>query len=198
MGGKKKGKKGKKGKKNKGVTDDATIEEKNWILQAEKEALEQKLILTLQQANRAKAREQDRQHRQLQLKEAQESQQQRTDAIIADMTRQYKSTDEELREHTAQLEQRIDQNKEELEALMKRKNDIEVEKKKIEEEKEEKIKELSTYIETMHQNFAQMLKKTLEKMKDRIQRANEAWEEEQDSKLIAKFKEIIDNGQQQS
>ena len=69
MGGKKKGKKGKKGKKSKGAYDDATIEEKNWILQAEKEALEQKLILTLQEANRAKAREQERAHKQLQLKE---------------------------------------------------------------------------------------------------------------------------------
>jgi len=48
MGGKKKGKKGgKKGKKGKGVSDDATVEEKNWILQAEKEALEQKLFMTL-------------------------------------------------------------------------------------------------------------------------------------------------------
>ena len=47
MGGKKKkGKKGKKAKK--GVTDDATVEEKNWILQAEKEALEQRLVNTLQ------------------------------------------------------------------------------------------------------------------------------------------------------
>ena len=48
MGGKKKGKKGKKGgKKSKGAYDDASIEEKNWILQAEKEALEQRLIWTL-------------------------------------------------------------------------------------------------------------------------------------------------------
>ena len=45
MGGKKKGKKGKKGKKSKGLADDAPVEEKNWILQAEKEALEQRLIL---------------------------------------------------------------------------------------------------------------------------------------------------------
>ena len=41
MGAKKKGKKGKKGgKKGKGLGDDATVEERNWILQAEKEALE--------------------------------------------------------------------------------------------------------------------------------------------------------------
>ena len=43
-----------------------------------------------------------------------------------------------------------------------------------------------------------MLKKTLEKMKERIKRANEAWESEQDQKLIEKFREIIDNGQNQS
>ena len=114
------------------------------------------------------------------------------------MTRQYKSTDEELREHNAQLEQRIYQNDEELEALKKKKAEIEAQKKKIEEEKTEEIKQLNTYIETMHSNFQAMLKKTLEKMKDRIKRANDAWEEEQDTKLMSKFKEIITNGEQQS
>ena len=49
MGGKKKGKKGKKkGKKKGGIADDATTEEKNFILQAEKEALEQKMVLIIQ------------------------------------------------------------------------------------------------------------------------------------------------------
>ena len=49
MGGKKKGKKGKKGKKKGGgIADDATVEERNWILQAEVEALQAKLILTQQ------------------------------------------------------------------------------------------------------------------------------------------------------
>ena len=48
MGGKKKGKKGKKkGKKKGGIADDATTEEKNFILQAEKEALEQKMVLII-------------------------------------------------------------------------------------------------------------------------------------------------------
>ena len=176
MGGKKKGKKGKKGKKSKGAYDDATIEEKNWILQAEKEALEQKLIMTLQEANKSKAREQERAHKQLQLKETQEDQRKRTDAIIADMTRQYKSTDEELREHEAQLQNRIDKNLEEIEALEKKKKEIEDSKRKEEQKKEDEINELNKYIETMHANFAQMLKKTLDKMKDRIRRANEVWD----------------------
>ena len=40
MGGKKKGKRKGKKKGKKGIVDNATVEEKNWILQAEKEALE--------------------------------------------------------------------------------------------------------------------------------------------------------------
>ena len=64
MGGKKKGKKGKKkGKKKGGIADDATPEEKNFILQAEKEALEHKLVVIVQQANRAKREEQEKRHR---------------------------------------------------------------------------------------------------------------------------------------
>ena len=64
MGGKKKGKKGKKGKKKAGgIADDATVEEKNFILQAEKESLEHKLIMTLQQANDAKRKEQEKRKR---------------------------------------------------------------------------------------------------------------------------------------
>ena len=48
--------------------------------------------------------------RQLQLREVEGSMQKRQDAIIADMTRQYKSTDEEMRELQVKLEQRIEEN----------------------------------------------------------------------------------------
>jgi len=66
----------------------------------------------------------------------------------------------------------------------------------IEDKKEHEIHEMTRYIETMHTNFSQMLKKTLEKMKDRIKKANDVWEEEQDSKLFEKFNQIIENGSQ--
>ena len=39
-----------------------------------------------------------------------------------------------------------------------------------------------------------MLKGTLDKMKARIQDANKAWKAENDTKLMDKFKEIVDNG----
>ena len=92
----------------------------------------------------------------------------------------------------------MEQNDDEIATLLKRKEEIEAEMSQKRHEKEEEIKELTQYIDQMHNNFAQMLKKTLEKMKERIKRANEAWESEQDQKLIEKFREIIDNGQNQS
>ena len=112
------------------------------------------------------------------------------------MTRQYKSTDEELRETQVQLESMIESNEKEVEDLKAKKQLIEDEKMKVQTEKMDEMKELTLYIETMHNNFASMLKKTLEKMKDRIARANAAWEEEQDDKLMQKFKDIISDGGQ--
>ena len=46
----------------------------------------------------------------------------------------------------------------------------------------------------MTQSFESMLKTTLEKMKNRISKANKAWKDENDIKLMEKFKEITDNG----
>ena len=57
------------------------------------------------------------------------------------MTRQYKSTDEELREHQAKLETRIDKNTEEIEALQKKKDEIVKEKEQLRLSKEEETKE---------------------------------------------------------
>ena len=50
---------------------------------------------------------------------------------------------------------------------------------------------MTSYIDTMHNSFSSMLKKTLEKMKDRIKRAHESWDGEQDTKIFTK---ILENG----
>ena len=83
------------------------------------------------EANQSKIREQERANRQLQLKEAHNAQKARQDAIVADMTRQYKSTDEELRELQAKLETTIDKNNEEIDALKAEKDKIKKEKEDL-------------------------------------------------------------------
>ena len=42
--------------------------------------------------------------------------------------------------------------------------------------KDDELKQLTDYINTMNQNFSQMLKTTLSKMKERINEANTTWE----------------------
>lgn len=64
MGGKKKGKAGKKGKK-KGSDTDPDPVEKNFILQAEIESLTQKLIMESENADRSKASENEKRHREV-------------------------------------------------------------------------------------------------------------------------------------
>ena len=65
MGGKKKGKGGKKKAKGNSLEPDAS--EKNFILQAEIESLTQKLIMEQEMADRSKASENEKRHREVQL-----------------------------------------------------------------------------------------------------------------------------------
>ena len=195
MGGKKKGKKGKKGKKKAGgIADDATVEEKNWILMAEKESMEQRLILTLAQANDAKRKEQEKRARETKLNEMMETNQKRTHDIIADMTRQFKSTEDELNRQQTHLLHRKEQNEQTIEQLEQELKEVKDSKAALKAEKDKDMENLNNYIQQMSSNFSSMLKSTLAKMKERINQANKTWELENDTRMLEKFKEIVDNG----
>ena len=58
-------------------------------------------------------------------------------------------------------------------------------------EKDEEISKLKSSIDEMASRFAQMLKQTLDKMKERIEWANQEWEKENDSKLLKNFENEI-------
>ncbi len=109
MGGKKKGKGGKKGKKKGNDTDPDPVE-KNFILQAEIESLTQKLIMEQEMADKSKAAENEKRHREVQLDRLLEEEQNRQRDIISDMTRQYKSRFEELTDKDKLLNREIQAN----------------------------------------------------------------------------------------
>ena len=75
------------------------------------------MILTLQQANDSKRKEQEKRARESKLNEMMESNQKRTHDIIADMTRQFKSTEDELNRQQTHLLQRKEQNEQQIEQL---------------------------------------------------------------------------------
>jgi hypothetical protein len=65
--GAKKGKKGKKSKGKKGADTEPDAMEKNFIYQAEIESLSQKLIMEQERADKGKASENEKRHREVQL-----------------------------------------------------------------------------------------------------------------------------------
>ena len=85
-----KGKKG-KGKKGKGL-EDVDPAEKNFILQAEVESLQMRLVYQTEISNRTVGSERELRERDKQLQSAVEDDKKRTYDIVADMTRQYKAT----------------------------------------------------------------------------------------------------------
>lgn len=186
MGGKKKGGK-KKGGKKKGNDTDPDPVEKNFILQAEIESLTQKLIMEQEMADRSKASENEKRHRDLQLQKLLKDEENRKRDIVSDMTRQYKSRFEELVSKGNELEREKDENRAKIEKLDEDLDDLETKHKIIEKEKIDEITGLKRQIDEMSQEFAAMLKTTLEKMAKRIEEANKQWEEDNDGNVLKHF-----------
>jgi predicted nucleic acid-binding Zn-ribbon protein len=103
------------------------------------------------------------------------------------MTRQYKSRFEELLAKLNDLEREKEDNKSKIESLDEALNALEEEHKAIEKEKFEYITALRKQIDDMSQEFALMLKSTLDKMGERIKEANRQWEEDNDSGVLKHF-----------
>ena len=74
-------------------------------------------------------------------------------------------------------------NKEEIERLREKLFNLKQEKEAKEAEKMAVILEKNRSIENMSSQFSLMLKETLEKMKLRIEAANKAWEDDNESKM---------------
>ena len=68
-------------------------------------------------------------HHYLQSEDAQNSEHKRSQDIVSDMTRQFKSTQDELQQQHAQLLTTQEKNKDEIERLKKKKEDVEKEMK---------------------------------------------------------------------
>jgi chromosome segregation ATPase len=138
MGGKKKGGK-KKGGKKKGNDTDPDPVEKNFILQAEIESLTQKLIMEQEMADKSKASENEKRHRDLQLSKLLKDEENRKRDIVSDMTRQYKSRFEELVSKGNELEREKDENRAKIEKLDEDLEELETKHKIIEKDKIDEI-----------------------------------------------------------
>ena len=106
------------------------------------------------------------------------------------MTRQFKSMQEELTLKVTDLENQSIQNIETIKYLKNEYERLNQEKSDIESAKNGEIKELRQRIDDMSSTFAEMLKETLQKMQQRIEQANEQWENENDTNMLKRFEEM--------
>lgn len=113
-----------------------------------------------------------------------------TFSITADMTRQYKSMQEELMRKISALEAKIQAQNDQLELARKANEDLRREKDKVIQVKEAQIQELKQKMEDMALEFGEMLKETLDKMSERIDASSTDWEGDNPdhvSKRLAEF-----------
>lgn len=94
------------------------------------------------------------------------------------MMAQYRSMVRDRDEKIEELENRLQDNKEELSSKDKILRELIKAKDRELDEKDNEIRELRKKIDDLSQEFANMLKSTLDKMQERIELANTQWDTE--------------------
>ena len=122
MGGKKKGGKGGKKKGGGGGEFGLKQEEQNQVYEAMREALASKLIQETQVANQQKKVENEMRLRELALERRVAQQRKIQMDIISDMTRQFKSVEEDLTNQINRLENRKSDNESKIKSLNEEKD----------------------------------------------------------------------------
>ncbi|GBG30394.1 Coiled-coil domain-containing protein 153 [Hondaea fermentalgiana] len=170
-----------KGKKNDGGGEggaELTPMEVAKLLQAENLALQRQLAERQEEATKAMASRREIQNRVIELKRDFEDEQKQTFQITADMTRQYKSMQEELLTRINILENTINELNDKLEQANASIDDMKKERAEVIAQKDAEINEHKQRMEDMAKEFGDMLKETLDKMGERIDVSGKGWENE--------------------
>ena len=136
--GAKKGKKGKKGKKKKGgVADTYEPTELAHVHHCVLDSLQVKYADISERAQSARAGENEKRYKDLEMTKFEQDAKKTSNDIMADMTRQYKSTQEELTNTEKNLNQRVRENDKAIEVLEKDYETLKNLKEKTEKEKDD-------------------------------------------------------------
>lgn len=179
-----------KGKKKGGKDGDETekLQAQVHLLTAQVEILQKSLVLQKEKADHAKASENEGKSKMMELDRCFKEEEETRYQIISDMTRQYKSMQDELQKENNDLKKKV---KDQDDVIKQKEQDIAdlIRDKDMELiRKDEEIRDLKRKIEDMSSEFAKMLKETLEKMQQRIELAN--WDSEHDPQIVKQLKEV--------
>merc|ERR1719389_740231 len=181
-------KKGKKKKKADGA-DGAEMSVGNQLKAAlsEKLALERELALFKERAREAIDDKKQLENQIKELKKDFANEEQAKLEITKDMTRQYKSMQENLMREVNQAHDSIIKLREQLDLSKNNMDSKQRAHQKMIAERDAKIREQKRKMEDMATEFSEMLRQTLEKMKQRIEISNINWENEKGPQMISKL-----------
>ena len=186
---KKKGKKKKGGAKKSEDGDAPSAEKQLILLNAEKVALTRELGHYKQVAHEAVQKKRELEAQCSDLKNELSEHSDNQVHISMDMTRQYKSMQEELMGKVNDAHSTITVMKGELESA---RNGMELQKhdfQKVIDEKDQKIRNMKKRMEDMANEFSEMLKETLKKMRQRIDITGVNWEADKTANVISKLEQ---------
>ena len=173
------GKKAKgKGKKKGGGEDGAEIspEQKVQLMEAEKLALTRELGHYKMEARKALQDKREVEEKLVQVKDELSTAEDVKLQIVKDMTRQYKSMQENLLNQINEAHETIAKLKSELVTSGQSMNESQRDFQHIVEQKDATIRDQNRKMEDMANEFSEMLKETLEKMRQRIEVSSVTWE----------------------
>ncbi|CEG50031.1 hypothetical protein F443_15164 [Plasmopara halstedii] len=170
-----KGKKAKEKKENGGVL---SAEEKARLFQSANRSLQMQLAERQEITVKTLESKRELQDQVTELQKSFENERKDTFGITQDMTRQYKSMQEELLNRVNTLENANTELRDQLELARVNFQEMKHESNRLIAAKNIEIQELKVKMEEMAQEFGDMLKETLEKMRERIEITNTSFESE--------------------
>ena len=188
MGPKKKGKESKK--KDTESSDGSSAlspEDTNKMLLSANHALQMQLADRQEATMKAMTDKRDLQSRVRDLQGDFENERVGTMEITRDMTRQYKGMQEELLNRVNALENAITELKDDMEGQRQKLEDTKKEKNEIIDVKDQQIDALKIKMDEMAQEFSNMLKETLDKMRERIEVSNTSYDKEASTPMIRRL-----------
>lgn len=150
-----------------GMELDADAKLKFFMLQCQ--SLQVQLSERTEESSKAMAGKRELQARVEQLAKDFEEERNTTFEITQDMTRQYKGMQEELLSRINRLEETLQQLNDQLAEADLRQERMLKDKNSIIQMKEDEIAELKSKMDDMAEEFGEMLRETLEKMRERIE-----------------------------
>lgn len=171
--------------------DEINYQQENDYMKRKIEVLRYRIMIKDEQILGCRKSEDGLRKRIAELDQAFEDEAVRCRENTAEMSRQYREMQESFNDTIDVLQKKVSEAKAEIESVTKEIEQVKIEKEEVLRQKDLEIASLSSKMETMAFEFADMLKETLDKMSQRIEVTHNSWDRDTTKPpLINRLKEF--------